>query len=262
MARAWASNKPLTFLGVAMIATLVAAVVGLVLDPRVITGAPAWLKPAKFAISVALYSFTLVWLLSFLPGRRRLVGVVSWMVTIALVVEMVLIIYAVIAGTASHFNTSTPAAAAIFSVMGTAIVVVWVATLILGIALLRHRHSDRAFLWSLRLGVLIGMIGMALAFLMTSPTSDQLAGPGPATACRRPERTASAWRTAARVCRSSAGARSAATCASPTSSGCTRCNCSRWWASPSRGGPRRRGGRGTGSLWCGRSASGTSGSCC
>jgi Na+/phosphate symporter len=62
--RAWAANRSLTLLGVAMLLTLVVALAGLALDPRVITGAPAWLKPAKFAISVAIYSFTFVWLLS------------------------------------------------------------------------------------------------------------------------------------------------------------------------------------------------------
>jgi len=32
---------------------------GLLLDERVITGAPAWLKPCKFAFSTSVYSFTL-----------------------------------------------------------------------------------------------------------------------------------------------------------------------------------------------------------
>src|ERR1700755_1490565 len=75
--RAWRIDKPLTLVGVAMIATLIAALVGIAVDPTVITGAPAWLKPAKFAISVAIYSFTFLWLLTFVQGRRRLVRVVA-----------------------------------------------------------------------------------------------------------------------------------------------------------------------------------------
>jgi hypothetical protein len=176
LARTWAANKPLTFAGIAMAVTLVGTLIGILADPRVITGAPAWLKPAKFALSIMVYTFTLVWLLSFLPGRRRLVAIVSWTVTAALALEMVLIVYAAAAGTTSHFNVSTPAAAAIWSTMGSAIVAVWVANLAVGIALLRQRHADRAFIWSLRLGVLLALVGMALAFLMTSPTADQLAG--------------------------------------------------------------------------------------
>ncbi len=42
-----------------MAADLVFCVLGLVVDHRVITGAPAWLKPAKFALStmIAAWSF-------------------------------------------------------------------------------------------------------------------------------------------------------------------------------------------------------------
>ena len=66
--RAWAFSRPLTFVGVAMLLTLAVTLVGILLDPRVITGAPAWLKPAKFAISIAIYCFTLLLLLTFVLG--------------------------------------------------------------------------------------------------------------------------------------------------------------------------------------------------
>src|SRR5687768_6180225 len=75
--RAWAANRSLTFLGVAMLLSLLVSLIGIVLDPRIITGAQAWLKPAKFGISIAIYSFTLLWLLTFVQGRPRLVGLVS-----------------------------------------------------------------------------------------------------------------------------------------------------------------------------------------
>ena len=51
-----------------MLAALGASLVGLWVDPRTITGAPAWLKPAKFAASIAIYSLTLAWLFT-LPRR-------------------------------------------------------------------------------------------------------------------------------------------------------------------------------------------------
>src|SRR4051812_12521085 len=63
--RAYAANRALTLLGVLMLITLVVSIAGLLIDPRVITGVPAWIKPAKFAISITLYSFTLLWLLSY-----------------------------------------------------------------------------------------------------------------------------------------------------------------------------------------------------
>jgi len=175
VARAWSLNRPLTFLGLAMIAVLAVATAGLVLDPRVITGAPAWLKPAKFAISIAIYSFTFVWLLTFVRGYPRLVRALSWMTVLMLGLEMVVIGGAAALGTTSHFNVSTPAHVAAWSAMASAIVVTWMANLGVGILLLRQRLADRAFLWSLRLGVAVSSVGMGVAFFMTSPTAEQLA---------------------------------------------------------------------------------------
>ena len=70
--RLWLSNGPLTAAGLLMVAALAAFLAGLRLDPRVITGAPAWLKPAKFAASTAIYLFTLAWIFSYLPDWPRL----------------------------------------------------------------------------------------------------------------------------------------------------------------------------------------------
>jgi hypothetical protein len=173
--RAWTANRPLTLVGVTMVALLAATIVGLAIDPRVITGAPAWLKPAKFALSTAIYTLTLVWLLTFLPGRPRLVRLVSWVTAVALALELVLIVGAAAAGTTSHFNVSTPARAAIWSTMASAIVATWVASLAVAVALFRQRFTDPALGWAIRLGVLVAATGMAVAFLMTAPTADQLA---------------------------------------------------------------------------------------
>ena len=76
--RAWAFSRPLTLVGVAMPLTLLAALAGVLVDPRVITGAPAWLKPAKFTISNSVYCFTLLWHLTFVRGRPRLAALIAW----------------------------------------------------------------------------------------------------------------------------------------------------------------------------------------
>ena len=41
--RAWHADRPLTAVGVLMLATLAVTLVGLFVDDRAITGAPAWL---------------------------------------------------------------------------------------------------------------------------------------------------------------------------------------------------------------------------
>jgi hypothetical protein len=174
--RAWALNAPLTLLGVVMVGTLLAALVGLVVDNQVITGAPAWLKPAKFAISITIYCFTFVYLLQFVRGHKRLVAIVANVTAVALLVEMVVIVGQVIRGTTSHFNYSTALDATLFMTMAGFITLVWVMALILGVLLLRQRMPDPVWAWSLRLSVLIALVGMGVAFLMTRPTAAQLAG--------------------------------------------------------------------------------------
>ena len=59
VSRRFAAAPGLTVLGFIMAADLVFTLLGLVVDRRVITGAPAWLKPAKFALStmIAAWSF-------------------------------------------------------------------------------------------------------------------------------------------------------------------------------------------------------------
>jgi len=173
--RAWAINPALTILAVVMLLTFVAAIVGIFVDPRVITGAPAWLKPAKFAISVSTYCFTFVWLLGFVENHPRLVRLAANVTVVSIVVEMVAIITQAARGTTSHFNVSTPFDSFLWFAMGSFIVLVWTMNLLLAILLLRQRMPDRAFAWSLRLGVLISAVGMAAAFFMVTPTPEQAA---------------------------------------------------------------------------------------
>jgi hypothetical protein len=174
--RAMAINRPLTVTVILMLLTLIGTLIGILVDPRVITGAPAWIKPTKFAISISVYAATFVWLLGFVEGCRRLVRGIAWVTTLGLTNEMALIALQVVRGTTSHFNVSTPFNTAVFSIMAGTVVCIWTANLVLGIVLLRQRFADAAFAWSLRLGVLISFIGMGVAFLMTSgPTSAQRA---------------------------------------------------------------------------------------
>jgi hypothetical protein len=173
--RAFEMNRSLTLLGLLMLAALVTSLAGLVADPRVINGAPAWLKPFKFAVSITLYSFTLLWMLSFVQGRRRLVGAVSFVTMLAFLTEMVVIVTQVLRGTMSHFNVSTAFDSTLFSVMGSFVLVIWAMALIAAVLLLFQRLEDPALAWALRLGLLLTLIGAASGVLMTMPTAAQSA---------------------------------------------------------------------------------------
>lgn len=173
--RGWTFDRPLALLVALMLPTLAVCAIGLAVDPDVITGAPAWLKPAKFSVSIAIYGATLLWLLTLVDGHRRLVRTIGAVTALALGIEQVIIVGAVVLDTTSHFNVSTPAQAAAWSTMGASIVLVWTMNLLAMILLLRQRPVNRPFAWSLRLGLLASFVGMGVAFFMTSPTPEQLA---------------------------------------------------------------------------------------
>jgi hypothetical protein len=173
--RLWQTNWPLVATALACGLLLAATLVLVVADPRVITGAPAWIKPMKFALSTAIYSLTLVWMLGYVKGRPRLVGAVGGVTALVFVVELSLIVTQVIRGVRSHFNVSTAFDAIAFSTMGMLIMVLWLMNLLAILLVMRQKFSDPAFAWSLRLGLLLSSVGMGVAFLMTSiPTPAQM----------------------------------------------------------------------------------------
>src|SRR5207253_299425 len=84
----WASSWPLTLLAALALPLTIVTLIGLAVDPRTITGAPAWLKPFKFAVSTIFYSGTLAWLLGHVTGHRRLVAFLGHLTTWSLVFEL------------------------------------------------------------------------------------------------------------------------------------------------------------------------------
>jgi len=140
--RALAARQALTILGGAMLITFLATLAGIFVDHRVITGAPAWLKPAKFAISVSVYCFTFVWLLGFVENHPRLVRVVANVTAFSVIAEMIAIIAQAARGTTSHFNLTTPLNSLLWIMMGAFIVLVWTMNLVVAIMLLLQRMPE------------------------------------------------------------------------------------------------------------------------
>lgn len=168
-------NRPLLGLAALMAATAMVSLVLAVVDPVQIVGRNGWFKPLKFAISIGVYALTLAWLLDRLPERRQRSGrAAAWAVVVGLVIEMVVIVGAVAGGTISHFNVSSPLAGALWALMGVSIAVVWLVTLVVAAMLWRSADADAARRLAIRAGLVIGLAGLAVAFLMTSPTDAQL----------------------------------------------------------------------------------------
>ena len=148
------------------VAAFAIAVVGLIVDPTVLTGAPAWMKPAKFSFSIAVYLLTLRWILSHVRGHARLLAVLSTVITVALVAEIALVEMQVFRGTTSHFNESSDFDAAVFYAMGGIVSLVLIATIAAGVIALRQRGLDPGLAAGLRWGIGICVLGMLAAVTM------------------------------------------------------------------------------------------------
>ena len=175
LGRLMAVSRPLTVVGTLMLGVAAVSLVGILVDPRVITGAPAWLKPFKFAVSTAVYSLTLAWIFGYLPDWPRVRRIVGWTTAVVFVLEVAIIDFQAWRGTTSHFNVSTIVNATLFGVMGLAIFVQTIASVAVAVALWRQRFADRPLGWALRFGMILTIAGAMTGPLMTRPTAAQLA---------------------------------------------------------------------------------------
>lgn len=172
--RAWSASPPLTALGVLMLVTLCVNVAGLAIDQRTIGGDPAWLKPAKFSFSIALYAFSVAFVFRYLREWPRLRAWTGRVIAASLTLEIALIDLQAFRGITSHFNVSTTREMIIFNVMGLSIACLWIASFAVAIALFRQRFDDAAFGWLLRFGLAVTLIGAGIGGLMTRTTAAQM----------------------------------------------------------------------------------------
>jgi hypothetical protein len=175
LGRLWRIDPALTATALLMIPLLGFFAVGLWLDPRTVLGAPVWSKPAKFAASIAVYCFTLVWLFGNIPSHVRTRRIVGRTTVVAMLVEIGIIGAQSARGTTSHFNVGSPLDAVLWAVMGLAIIAQTISSVAVAVALFRQPFADRALGWALRLGMVITIAGASFGGLMTRPTRAQLA---------------------------------------------------------------------------------------
>lgn len=175
-ARRWLSttHRPLARITIASTGLFVVSLLLALVDRRQVTGAPVWLKPAKFGVSVALMAPVLAWILDQLPRDRRLQRA-GTIISLVAGLELALITVQAIRGVPSHFNYSSRLDAALFSTMGVAISGLWLAELFIAVRAFRHRFATPARTWGIRLGLVGALLGGAVGFVMPRPTPAQLA---------------------------------------------------------------------------------------
>jgi hypothetical protein len=159
-----ARQPVLSVLGWAMLGVLLVSMVGLAVDPRSLNGVSVWVKPAKFAASLAVWSWTLGWASGVVaPEARRGITarIVAWGTVVAGGYEQAWITLRAAQGLPSHFATD-PLGALAFSLMGFWAMVLVALAFVLGVLVLLRPApgQDRAWVLAVGLGLIIsGVLG-------------------------------------------------------------------------------------------------------
>lgn len=125
-------------------------------DQRQLMGINLWIKPMKFAISIAIYSLTWPLFLQYLPCERAKKRFINFSV-FALTFEMVCIATQAARGQLSHFNTTSVYNSLVFSLMGIVIVLQTMFALYIGFLFFKVKAGQipAALLWGIRLGIIM-----------------------------------------------------------------------------------------------------------
>jgi hypothetical protein len=172
---AWEFNRTLTIFTLASVLLTLIGAIGMLIDPRIVLGMPNWAKSTKFGISLSLYGATLLWMLPMITRWPRLVRFLATGIGATLLFEIVLLLVQATRGVPMHFNISTPLNTALWGAMSFTIVIFWVFTAVGVVLLLFQKLPTRVLAWSVRLGLLLTLIGFTEGFLMTGPNAPQRA---------------------------------------------------------------------------------------
>jgi hypothetical protein len=156
-------QRPLMITGVGFILLFAVLTIISVFDSTEITGVNRWVKPMKFAVSIALYLLTLAIYLYFIDGRERAKGAIGWGAIVTLVGEIVLIVMQAMRGTTSHFNVQTGAFnSLVFGTMGWLILINTVLIIYLLVLYFRAEiNLPASIVWGMRLGIVLFLLASA-----------------------------------------------------------------------------------------------------
>ncbi len=147
-------------------------------DDRTLLGVSVWLKPFKFMVSLAVFLGTLAWLLEHLRGADRFVRVVSWGVSVTMLIETAALWTQAARGRPSHYNVTTPFDGVVFGVMGVMILLTSLLVAAATIAFfVRRLDLPRTYLWGIRLGLVVFLLGSAQGLMMISNRAHTVGAP-------------------------------------------------------------------------------------
>jgi len=171
-------NKILFNFGWLCMLGALASTLFILVDNTVVSGINAWIKPLKFFLSIAIYSWTMGWLLYYLQSQKK-VRAYSWALVIIMAFELFVIVWQAANGRLSHYNISTPLYAWLFQFMGIAIVTItlWTAYIVYLFFRQKQFTISQTYLWGIRLGMIFFIIFSFEGGLMASKLQHTVGGP-------------------------------------------------------------------------------------
>ena len=147
-------------------------------DSRSVLGLNPWVKPMKFALSIAIYTATVGWFIQYLHFEER----IKWWITRgiggAMLVEIAVITFQGARAVPSHFNFDTLFDVALNGIM---VVMILLNTILAAYLLIRFWRTEPplapAYLWGIRLGFLVFFLASLEGFAMIGQTSHTVGAP-------------------------------------------------------------------------------------
>lgn len=153
-------NKQLAIAGLGYLILLAILAVVAAFDSSTILGVNRWIKPMKFSSTIAIYLWSMGWLMSYLKNRTKLVRNISFGINITMIGEIIPIVIQAVRGTTSHFNTATTTDAVLWNLMGVMILSNTIFNIYaLYLFIVEKPELPASYLWGIRLGILIFIIG-------------------------------------------------------------------------------------------------------
>ncbi|MEL6537335.1 MAG: hypothetical protein AAFQ98_18075 [Bacteroidota bacterium] len=134
--------------------------VGIVVDDRELLGINLWIKPLKFALSLAIFLWTMGWVIHDAKLKHHPRYIFGWLFIFFMLVEIVIIGLQSYRGEISHFNNSSRLDGMLYTFMGFAI---GFNTLTLGVLavifFVKKFALPGPYLWAIRLGLIVLVLG-------------------------------------------------------------------------------------------------------
>lgn len=137
----WLPQRELAWGGAGFLLLVPIGIAWGALDGRTVDDEVVALKPIRFALSIGVYMLTASWMFGYVQPQRLASTpalAATGMMLVGSAVEFLLILVQAVRGRQSHFNTDTPADAAIYAAMGVFAVLFVGAVLPLAWEIARH----------------------------------------------------------------------------------------------------------------------------